>query len=167
MPEARQKIIVCPNGHYYDAGKHAACPFCSGQGQPVRPPEIMVDPPLPDIHPPGPAVGWLVAVDGPNMGADYRIHPGDNHIGSKRGDIRIQDDRYIADEKDSIISFVPQTGQFSIAYERGKNVLLVNDVPVTGGSAELHDRDRITVGNTNLVLVALRGEAFTWLSTPR
>ncbi len=29
MAEVRQKIISCPQGHYYDANKYQACPYCS------------------------------------------------------------------------------------------------------------------------------------------
>ena len=32
MAEIRQKIISCPNGHYYDANRYADCPYCSTGG---------------------------------------------------------------------------------------------------------------------------------------
>ena len=49
-----------------------------------------------------------------------------------------------------------------IAHELGKNVLLVNDLPVIGGGMELHNYDRITIGTTQLVFVGLCGEQFGW-----
>lgn len=111
---------------------------------------------------PAPVVGWLVAVEGPCRGTDYRIHTGYNYIGRERGDIRIQGDATISAEKDANVTYVPQTKRFYIAHELGKNVLLVNDMPVIGGSTELHDYDRITIGTTQLLFISLCGEKFSW-----
>lgn len=111
---------------------------------------------------PAPVVGWLVAVSGPSRGTDYRIHAGYNYIGRERGDICIRGDNTISAEKDANVTYVPQTRQFFIAHEQGKNVLLVNDLPVIGGGMQLHNFDRITVGSTQLVFVGLCGEQFTW-----
>ena len=111
---------------------------------------------------PAPVVGWLVAVDGPCRGTDYRIHTGYNYIGRETGDIRIRGDAAISAEKDANVTYVPQTKRFYIAHELGKNVLLVNDLPVIGGGVELHNYDRITIGNTKLLFVGLCGEQFSW-----
>lgn len=86
---------------------------------------------------PAPVVGWLVAAEGPCRGTDYRIHTGYNYIGREAGDICIRGDNTISAEKDANVTFVPQTKKFYIAHELGKNVLLVNDLPVIGGSMEL------------------------------
>lgn len=111
---------------------------------------------------PAPVVGWLVAAEGPCRGTDYRIHTGYNYIGRETGDICIHGDNTISAEKDANVTFVPQTRKFYIAHELGKNVLLVNDMPVIGGSMELHNYDRITIGNTKLIFVGLCGENFIW-----
>lgn len=111
---------------------------------------------------PQPVVGWLVAVEGPCRGTDYRIHTGYNYIGREYGDICIRGDMTISAEKDASVTYVPQTNRFYIAHEQGKNPLLVNDAPVLGGGAELHNYDRITVGSTLLLFVGLCGEQFSW-----
>lgn len=111
---------------------------------------------------PVPVVGWLVAVEGPCRGTDYRIHTGYNYIGREVGDICIHGDNTISAEKDANVTYVPQTKRFYIAHELGKNVLLVNDLPVIGGSMELHNYDRITIGTTQLMFVGLCGEQFSW-----
>ena len=51
---------------------------------------------------------------------------------------------------------MPQIKKYFIAHELGKNVLLVNDMPVIGGSVELHNYDMITVGTTKLELTELK-----------
>ncbi len=111
---------------------------------------------------PAPVVGWLVAVEGPCRGTDYRIHTGYNYIGREAGDICIRGDSTISAEKDANVTYVPQTRQFYIAHELGKNVLLVNNLPVIGGGMQLHNYDRITIGTTQLVFVSLCGEQFSW-----
>ncbi|MCM1039017.1 MAG: FHA domain-containing protein [Roseburia sp.] len=109
-----------------------------------------------------PVVGWLVAVEGPCRGTDYRIHTGYNYIGREAGDICIHGDNTISAEKDANVTFVPQTRKFYIAHEQGKNVLLVNDMPVIGGGMEIHNYDVITIGTTKLMFVGLCGEKFVW-----
>lgn len=109
-----------------------------------------------------PVVGWLVAVSGFCRGTDFRIHTGYNFIGREAGDICIHGDNTISAEKDANVTYVPQTKRFYIAHELGKNVLLVNDLPVIGGSVELHNYDVITIGTTKLVFVGLCGEKFSW-----
>ncbi|MCM1214651.1 MAG: FHA domain-containing protein [Lachnospiraceae bacterium] len=111
---------------------------------------------------PTPVVGWLVAVEGPSRGSDYRIHTGYNYIGREVGDIRIPGDNTISAEKDTNVTYVPQTKKFYIAHEQGKNVLLVNDLPVIGGSMELHDHDLIMIGTTKLMFVGFCGDKFSW-----
>ncbi|MGM9619739.1 MAG: hypothetical protein ACI3W8_07905 [Oscillospiraceae bacterium] len=211
MAEIRQKIISCPQGHYYDANRYASCPYCgSGSFSPTVDPfaggaascgataeldgaaapggygnfnstiapnpgsgasERMgktqfVDSSTP-AGAPAPVVGWLVAVEGPCRGTDYRIHTGYNYIGREAGDICIRGDSTISAEKDANVTYVPQTRQFYIAHELGKNVLLVNNMPVIGGSTQLHNYDRITIGTTQLVFVSLCGEQFSWNSEER
>lgn len=111
---------------------------------------------------PVPVVGWLVAVEGPCRGTDYRIHTGYNYIGREAGDICIHGDNTISAEKDANVTYVPQTRKFYIAHEQGKNVLLVNDMPVIGGGMEIHSFDLITIGTTKLMFIGMCGEKFTW-----
>lgn len=124
--------------------------------------------PNPGPHIPGtdtdllPCVGWVVAIEGPNRGRDYRIHSGYNYLGRKTGDIVISGDDTISGERDASITYVYQTKKFYIAHENGRNVLLANNIPVVGGGTELHNFDIITIGNTKLIFIALCGENFNW-----
>lgn len=199
MAEVKQKIVSCPNHHFYDANKYKSCPFCAEgtgafsptvdpyggaagssapaggyQGGITLPPEEMesgsgskmgktefVDDHTP-TGTPSPVVGWLVSLAGPCRGTDYRIHTGYNYIGREYGDIVINGDQAISAEKDSALAYVPELKRFYIAHEQGKNILMVNDVPVMGGSTELHMYDRIKIGNTQLMFIPLCGEQFSW-----
>jgi len=218
MAEIRQKIVSCPQGHYYDANKYQSCPYCNsgsfsptidpfsdaqsgrGSGQTQEPGQgsftPTIDPmgvpkggndsfiPTMDPHAPAgghnermsvtqfvdtssasptaPVTGWLIALSGALKGTDFRIHTGYNYIGRERGDIIIRGDSTISAEKDANITYVPQTRRFYIAHELGKNVLLVNNLPVIGGTTELKDYDIITVGMTKLLFRSLCCDAFSW-----
>lgn len=141
-----------------------------GSFDPTMPPDVRlsgrmsqtmyVDPHTPQGVP-APVVGWLVVLDGPCRGTDFRIHVGYNYIGRTSGDICIQSDGTISAERDSSITYVPQTRGFYIAHEMGKNPLLLNGKPVIR-EAELKNYDRITVGSTQLVFVGLSGAEFDW-----
>ena len=120
-----------------------------------------VDPSTP-AGAPVPVVGWLVAVSGPCRGTDYRIHNGYNYIGREEGDICVHGDYSISAVKDSNVTYVPQTRSFYIAHELGKNVLLVNDVPVIGGAQKLNKNDIVTIGKTKLMFIPMCDEQFSW-----
>ncbi|MBQ9382793.1 MAG: FHA domain-containing protein [Ruminiclostridium sp.] len=110
-----------------------------------------------------PVVGWIVVINGNDcIGKDFRIHTGYNSIGRKSGDIVITGDNSISGEKDSMIVYEPDTKQFYISHDSGKNVLSVNHEPVIGGSVELHPYDLIRVGKTELVFIPLCGKRFSW-----
>ncbi|MBR3316458.1 MAG: FHA domain-containing protein [Atopobiaceae bacterium] len=109
-----------------------------------------------------PVVGWLVALNGVNRGKDYRIHEAYNYIGRERGDICIRGDMAVSAECDTIIRYVPQTREFYVAHGRGKNGVLVNDQSIGAEAVRLANYDVLTVGNTNLVFVALCGTKFNW-----
>ena len=108
-----------------------------------------------------PVVGWLVITNGTERGKDYPIHSGYNYIGRTNGDIRISSDPTISATRDSSITYVSQTRGFYIAHEQGKNPLLLNGRPIIR-DAEVQSYDRITIGRTQLIFIALSGEKFDW-----
>lgn len=106
--------------------------------------------------------GWVVAVDGPNKGKDYRLHAGYNYIGKEKGDVIITGDPHISREQDSVIACDTRTGGFYASHVKGVNLLLVNGEPVISGSVKLNACDIITVGETKLVFVPLICDKFMW-----
>ena len=56
-----------------------------------------------------PVVGWLLCVDGPEKGRDYRIRSGRNSIGrAENMDICISGDSSISRERHAIIAYDPK-----------------------------------------------------------
>lgn len=254
MAEIKQRIVSCPQGHYFDANAYSSCPLCGGSaiggggaktvipnvqgrssfGETITPGQqgnsfdATITPngfggasagshaggsgvfgdttppndyasPVPEATPrrqvgnaafgpteavkrsskgefshtiaidsstkPGhvpPVVGWIVALNGPCRGTDYRIHANYNYIGREEGDICVHGDHAISAVRDSSIAYVARTDRFYIAHEQGLNTVLVNDVPVMGGGCELNDHDILTIGGTQFIFIRLSGPGFSW-----
>lgn len=109
-----------------------------------------------------PVVGWLVCVEGPNKGADYRIHSQYNYIGrAKHMDICIPGDQYISAERAAIIAYDNQEKFFSFGPGFGHNIVRLNNQMVMGQQI-LKAYDTISIGSSKLLFVPLCGDQFDW-----
>jgi hypothetical protein len=114
-----------------------------------------------------PVVGWLVAIDGPSKGMDYRIRSENNSIGrSEQMRICIDEDTEISRENHAIISYDPRANVYHILPGISKGIVYLNDRPVYA-PAELAPFDQIMLGKTTLLFIPLCGEfgarPFKWL----
>lgn len=108
-----------------------------------------------------PVVGWLVCIEGPMRGTDFRLHDGYNFIGREDGDIRIQGDNAISRQKHAVVAFYSKRNTFHVGPADGRNIIELNDEPVFN-HVQMENYDVVTVGNTKLMLVGLCGEKFSW-----
>ncbi|MFI3187628.1 MAG: FHA domain-containing protein [Methylococcaceae bacterium] len=109
-----------------------------------------------------PVVGWLVCVDGPEKGRDYRIRSEKNYIGRDASmDICISGDETISRENHAMISFNPKNLNFRIAPGSSRGMVYLNneevDVP-----ENLKPYDLIEIGQCKLMFVSFCGEKFQW-----
>ena len=75
-----------------------------------------------------PVVGWLVCIDGPDKGQDYRIHAGYNYIGRAQSmDICIQGDTHISNQNAGVIGYDDLEHLFSFGPSGGHNTVRVNE----------------------------------------
>ncbi len=121
--------------------------------------------PAGDLSAPGqvePVVGWLVCIDGPVRGVDFRIHSGYNYLGREIGDIHIHGDSQISREKHAVVSYYAKRRTFHIGPADGRNIIELNDEPVFS-PVEMKAYDIITVGSTKLMLIPLCGPQFDWI----
>ena len=109
-----------------------------------------------------PVVGWLIALNGPCKGTDYRLHTGYNYIGRERGDVCVHGDPAISKERDSCINYDQRGRVFYLTHEYGINQTLLNDRSVRKEAAELYAYDVITIGQTKLLFIPLCGNRFNW-----
>lgn len=108
-----------------------------------------------------PVVGWLVCIDGPVRGNDYRIHAGYNYIGREMGDIHIQGDLQISCQNHAMIAFDSSEGIYYVGPSAGRNLIKVNGKTVLN-AVEIKNYDIISIGSTKLMFVALCGPHFGW-----
>lgn len=109
-----------------------------------------------------PVTGWLVCIDGPAKGTDYRIHTDYNFIGrASNMDISIAGDNRIDRDRHAVVVYDPQERIFFFGPQNAKSVVRVNNRPVIG-QVELNPYDVLTIGTTKLMFVPLCGKEFNW-----
>ena len=182
-------IVRCTQDiHHYDSLVHSTCPFCRATRpvtQPAEPASVPTQPstghmPTQVIWPKsavGPAVGWLVIIDGPssdsgndtvsNRGRDYRLVPNRNRIGRSRNCEVTLDygDNEISGEHCALV-YDTLNNMFYLQPSEGRNLTYVAEVvdgeesvrwaPVLN-TRELKARDQIRIGKTVLVFVPFCG----------
>ncbi len=109
-----------------------------------------------------PVVGWLVCIEGPARGTDYRIQAGYNYIGrAEHMDICVRGDMKIGREKHALIAYDQEERVFFFGPADGKSIVRLNGKMVMNPQ-EIHSHDVIMVGSTKLMFVPLCGERFDW-----
>lgn len=109
-----------------------------------------------------PVVGWLVCIDGPNIGQCFNIYAGKNSLGrSSNNRIVINKDRSISREKHSWIIYEPKHREFFAQPGESSGLTYVNDENIMQAT-KLEKWSTIDVGNTRLTLVPLCDSEFSW-----
>lgn len=109
-----------------------------------------------------PVVGWLVSLDGPEKGRDYRIHSDNNFIGrGEKMDICIRGDETISRERHAILAYDSRDKKYYFAPGEGRSINRINGEAVLT-MRELKAYDKIEIGRTNLLFIPLCGERFEW-----
>ncbi|MCH1625692.1 FHA domain-containing protein [Ferdinandcohnia quinoae] len=109
-----------------------------------------------------PVVGWLVCVEGPDKGKDYKIRSERNFIGrSEKMDICISGDEAISRENHAIISYSPKKRLFRIYPGDSRGLVYLNDEEVITAD-ELQVYDVIEIGKTKLIFIPFCSKHFEW-----
>ncbi len=119
----------------------------------VTPGDALADPP----------VGILLVISGPGRGRLLSFGYGMNTIGRGAGQrvrLDVGDDR-VSREDHARIVYDPVAGRFHLMHGGGPNLTYRAGEPVLE-PVELHDGDRITLGDTHLLFRALVGPDFDW-----
>lgn len=125
------KIERCPQGHFFDGDRYDVCPLC---------------PPDPAPEPFRPTVGWLVCLEEPFQGLDFRLHEGMNLLGSQIPIPGVQ-------APTALICYDGKTGLFTFGSTHGGQAA-VNGQPLSTPMV-LRPGDRLTVGDAALLFVPL------------
>ena len=173
-------IVQCELGHYYDDEKYMDCPHCGeDDGDDSLTASFVEDEEL--AHEKllamaggdktlgfyqrrmqlDPVVGWIVCMEGPELGRDYRIHAGRNFVGrSYRMDIAIMDDKAVSRENHCSLIYDPKHGDYIIVPGEGTNTY-INGESLTE-PATLADGDLIGIGDSKFVFIAFCKGERTW-----
>ena len=153
-------IIQCENGHRYDNVRFKECPFCKAEsaagrsdnhedigrlGASIGLMESTIDR--------SPVVGWIVCVEGPEKGRDYRIRAGKNMVGrSWKMDICIAKDQKLMPTNHAVILFDAADCSFRLEHGDAEADCFKNGEQVTE-TVLLEENDRICFGESEFVFV--------------
>ena len=181
----------CSHGHFYDASKHTSCPYCGVgadvvEGKTRRVPDhagggapapVAAAPPAPAASAdPGvtravfrdastgisPVVGWLVCVEGPDKGRDFRIHGEKNFIGrSAAMDIALTGDDSVSRDKHASVAYDPKRRAFWILPGEASGLVYLNE-QLVNTPMNLNSRDIVEVGKSKLMFWPLCDDKFHW-----
>lgn len=106
-----------------------------------------------------PVVGWLVIIDGPGRGRDFRLVQGENRIGRQAGlevclDFGDGADAAVSREPHACVVFDHHVQEFFIERGSSRNLPLLNGSSIRG-EPTLQAYDVIQVGATRLLFVPL------------
>lgn len=109
-----------------------------------------------------PIVGWLVCIDGPDKGKDFRIWAKNNTIGrSEKMDICMKGDTTITRENHARLAYDEKHNNFHLIPAENTNNIYVNDEP-TYVPIRLKSYDLIEFGDSKFVFIPFCNEDFTW-----
>ena len=180
----------CPEGHFYDPQAHTSCPWCAkpvedpGAAGKTVPLHGGPDPgktlpmqaaPVPHGLVPGvtqrlvqqpsgvePVVGWLVCIEGPDKGRDFRVHSEKNFIGRTPAmDICIMNDDAVSREKHATITFEPKKQTFWLVPGESSGLVYLNG-EVVHVPTPLKARDVVELGKSKLLLIPFVTEFHRW-----
>lgn len=108
-----------------------------------------------------PVVGWLVCIQGEDMGKSFNLKDGRNFIGrSAKMDVVLKDNS-VSRDKHAVIVYEPKRREFLAQPGESRELFYLNDNLVLNFE-KLKVNDVIQVGNTKLMFVPFCSEAFSW-----
>lgn len=109
-----------------------------------------------------PVVGWIVCIEGPEKGKDFRVYGKNNTIGrSDKMDICIKGDQTISRENHARLAYDEKHNTFHLVPANSTNTIYLNDEPVYI-PAKLKPRDLIEFGDCKFIFVPFCDESFSW-----
>lgn len=111
-----------------------------------------------------PVVGWIVCIEGPEAGRDYRVYGKRNTMGrNAKMDISIQGDMAISGENHAWLNYDYKHNTFRLAPGNSDNYTYINDEPLDN-AVSLKPYDVIEMGESKFLFVPLCGARFDWVT---
>lgn len=162
-------LTRCSEGHLFSPRRYGnICPYCnkavtlSNSAEDLEGNYDNSTPYIGDLEVMNPPTGWLVCVDGPSKGRDYKIMAEKNFIGRADGmDIQILGDNHIAKRNHAVLAYDPKTRKTFILPGDSQGLVYVNGTAIFT-PAELSANDNIELGKSKFLFIPLCGEHFEW-----
>lgn len=105
--------------------------------------------------------GWLVCVEGPEKGRDYRLHHGFNRIGRDYGmDVQVMDDPAVSRRNHCSVVYDRKSGCFSAV--PGAGTLTYFKGSLLTGAEKLAAGDRLKLGESTFEFIPFCREGHVW-----
>lgn len=109
-----------------------------------------------------PVVGWLVCLEGPDRGRDFRLHAEKNFIGrAPEMDVCVAGDDSVSREKHAVVIFDPRKQDFWLLPGESSGLVYLNG-EVVHAPAQIQRDDVLELGHTRLALIPFCGEKYRW-----
>lgn len=109
-----------------------------------------------------PVVGWLVCIKGAYRGQSFKLKSGRNFIGrASNMDIVLAADQSVSRLRHAAVIYDPRSRSFIVAAGDARELCYLNGtLVVTSNLLKIHDV--LSCGNTDLMLIPLCDEHFSW-----
>jgi hypothetical protein len=109
-----------------------------------------------------PVAGWLVCLEGPDRGRDYRLHMEKNFIGrAPNMDVVLDGDSTVSREKHAIVIFDPRKKVFWALPGEASGLVYLNG-DIVNSPVQMKADDILEVGQTRLALIPFCGDRYSW-----
>jgi hypothetical protein len=109
-----------------------------------------------------PVAGWLVCLDGPDKGRDYRLHMEKNFIGrAPNMDVVLDGDNTVSRERHAIVIFDPKKKIFWALPGEASGLVYLNG-EIVNSPVQMKADDVLEIGLTKLVLIPFCGDRYSW-----
>lgn len=109
-----------------------------------------------------PVVGWLVCIEGPDRGKDYRLYSRINTIGrDESNDVVLEKEQTVSQKNHVRLGYDSKHNVFTMIPGDGRNMVYLNDSPLYVPQV-LNAYDIIEIGDTKLIFQPLCSDQFRW-----
>lgn len=163
-------LVRCKNGHLFSARKYGnTCPYCSIEVEETQKKEkrlIDESDKVASLLETGeeiePVTGWLVCIEGPRKGKDYKIRAGKNFIGrADNMQIRIIGDNDISRVNHAVIVYDKKNRSTHILPGDSMGLAYLDGQAIYN-PMELTEFSIVEMGKSQFLFVPLCGEHFEW-----
>lgn len=160
-------LIRCQNGHLFLSRRYGTiCPYCNVETATQEKKETGITEEQMEeslfLQDKKPVCGWLVCVEGPRKGKDYKVASGKNFIGRADDmDIQILGDNGIARRNHCALAYDDKEGKTYLLPGDTNGMVYLNEA-VIFQPATVDAFNVIEIGNSKFVYVPFCGENFSW-----